>query len=61
MSRRPRTGRETIVEPMRALAARGVRELHGAEAIEVVRWIDENLCGSYVVASSKKDAVLIDI
>jgi phosphoadenosine phosphosulfate reductase len=55
------TGREKIVERMRALAARGARELDGADAVQVVRWIDENLSGSYVVASSMKDAVLIDI
>jgi phosphoadenosine phosphosulfate reductase len=53
--------RVRIVEPMRALAARGARELHGAEAMDVLGWVDENVCGSYVVASSMKDAVLIDI
>jgi phosphoadenosine phosphosulfate reductase len=52
---------EKIAERMRALAARGASELEGAGAIDVVRWIDENLSGSYVVASSMKDAVLIDI
>jgi phosphoadenosine phosphosulfate reductase len=55
------TGREKIIERTRALAARGARELDGADAIQVVRWVDENLAGSYVVASSMKDAVLIDI
>jgi phosphoadenosine phosphosulfate reductase len=54
-------GRENITERMRALAARGARELDGSDASQVVRWIDENLSGSYVVASSMKDAVLIDI
>jgi phosphoadenosine phosphosulfate reductase len=54
-------GHEKMVEPIRALAARGERELQGAQAIEAVEWIDENLGGSYVVASSMKDAVLIDI
>jgi phosphoadenosine phosphosulfate reductase len=55
------TGRENIAERMRALTARGAAELDGAGAIEVVRWVDENLSGSYVVASSMKDAVLIDL
>jgi len=55
------SGRERIAERMRALAARGATELEGADAIEIVRWVDENLAGSYVVASSMKDAVLIDI
>ncbi|MDT5110640.1 MAG: phosphoadenosine phosphosulfate reductase [Mycobacterium sp.] len=55
------TSRKHIAERMRALAARGSSELDGASAIQVVRWVDENLAGSYVVASSMKDAVLIDI
>lgn len=54
-------GRENITQRMRALAARGARELDGSDASQVVRWIDENLSSSYVVASSMKDAVLIDI
>jgi phosphoadenosine phosphosulfate reductase len=53
--------REKFTERMQALAARGARELDGEDATQVVRWIDENLSGSYVVASSMKDAVLIDI
>jgi phosphoadenosine phosphosulfate reductase len=53
------TGRENIIiERMRALAVRGARELDGADAVQVVQWIDEKLPGSYVVASSMKDAVL---
>jgi phosphoadenosine phosphosulfate reductase len=53
--------RGNFTERRRALAARGARELVGADATQTVRWIDENLSGSYVVASSMKDAVLIDI
>jgi phosphoadenosine phosphosulfate reductase len=55
------TSREHNAEWMRALAARGSSDLDGASAIQVVRWVDENVAGSYVVASSMKDAVLIDI
>ncbi len=54
-------GREQFASRIRALAQRATTELDGAEAIDVIRWVDENLAGSYVVASSMKDAVLIDL
>lgn len=46
---------------LRELAERGARELDGADAIDLLRWVDENFPGDYVVASNMQDAVLIDM
>jgi phosphoadenosine phosphosulfate reductase len=46
---------------LRELAAQGAQELHGATAIDLLRWTDENFGGEYVVASNMQDAVLIDL
>jgi phosphoadenosine phosphosulfate reductase len=46
---------------LRRLAERGAAELDGADADELLRWVDKNFGGSYVVASNMQDAVLIDM
>ena len=56
---------------LRELAVRGAAELQGADATDVLRWTEENFGGIngprgaatfiYVVASSRGDAVLIDL
>jgi phosphoadenosine phosphosulfate reductase len=46
---------------LRELADRGAAELDGADATELLRWTDETFGGSYVVASSMQDTVLIDL
>ncbi|MDT5010999.1 MAG: phosphoadenosine phosphosulfate reductase [Mycobacterium sp.] len=46
---------------MRALAERGARELDGADAVDLLRWADEQFGSRYVVASNMQDAVLIDM
>lgn len=55
---------------LRELADRGAAELDGANAVDLLRWTDENFGGitgpgkpsscDYVVASNMQDAVLID-
>ncbi len=49
-----------------ALAERGAAELDGADAVELLRWTDENFGpaasgAGYVVASNMQDAVLVDL
>jgi phosphoadenosine phosphosulfate reductase len=52
----------TVTESdLKELAARGARELDGADAAELLRWTDEHFAGEYVVASNMQDAVLIDM
>jgi phosphoadenosine phosphosulfate reductase len=46
---------------LRRLAERGAAELDGADADQLLRWVDKNFGGSYVVASNMQDAVLIDM
>jgi phosphoadenosine phosphosulfate reductase len=46
---------------LRRLAERGAAELDGADADELLRWVDKNFGGSYVVASNMQDTVLIDM
>lgn len=46
---------------LRDLARRGAAELDGAGARELLAWTDEHFGSGYVVASSMKDAVLIDL
>ncbi|MUL45725.1 phosphoadenylyl-sulfate reductase [Mycobacterium sp. CBMA293] len=46
---------------LRALAERGAAELDGASAEELLRWVDENFGGNYVVASNMQDAVLVEM
>jgi phosphoadenosine phosphosulfate reductase len=58
-------------DELRALAERGAKELDGADAIDLLRWTDENFGGvhgprgaatcRYVVASNMQDAVLVDL
>ena len=51
----------TTESDLRELAERGAEELDGADAIELLRWVDEIFRGEYVVASNMQDAVLIDM
>ena len=44
-----------------ALAERGAVELADASAEELLRWVDENFSGHYVVASNMQDAVLVEM
>nr|WP_197518880.1 phosphoadenylyl-sulfate reductase [Mycobacterium sp. ACS1612] len=46
---------------LQALAERGAAELDGANALDLLRWTDENFGGDYVVASNMQDAVLVDL
>jgi phosphoadenosine phosphosulfate reductase len=46
---------------LQALAERGAAELDGANAMELLRWTDENFGGNYIVASNMQDAVLVDL
>ena len=46
---------------LRALAERGAVELADASAEELLRWVDENFSGHYVVASNMQDAVLVEM
>ena len=58
-------------DQLRELAKRGAAELAGANAIELLRWTEENFGGvngprgwatcNYVVASNMQDAVLVDL
>jgi phosphoadenosine phosphosulfate reductase len=52
---------EKVTGHFRALAAQGVADLAGADALDILRWTDEHLAGSYVIASSMENAVLIDL
>jgi phosphoadenosine phosphosulfate reductase len=61
----------TTESDLRELAKRGAAELDGADAIDLLRWTDENFGGdygaggsasaNYVVASNMQDAVLVDM
>jgi phosphoadenosine phosphosulfate reductase len=52
----------TITEAdLRDIAAQGAKDLHGADAVELLRWTDQHFAGEYVVASNMQDAVLIDM
>ncbi|MEZ0051580.1 phosphoadenosine phosphosulfate reductase [Mycobacterium sp. MAA66] len=53
--------REKITDNYRALAVQGAADLAGADAIDILRWTDEHLAGSYVIASSMQDAVLVHL
>jgi phosphoadenosine phosphosulfate reductase len=46
---------------LRELADRGAAELADAGAEELLRWVDENFGGNYVVASNMQDAVLVEM
>ena len=46
---------------LRALAERGAEELADASAEDLLRWVDENFGGNYVVASNMQDAVLVEM
>jgi phosphoadenosine phosphosulfate reductase len=46
---------------LRELAERGAAELADATAEELLRWVDENFAGRYVVASNMQDAVLVEM
>ncbi|GAC1647557.1 MAG: phosphoadenylyl-sulfate reductase [Mycobacterium sp.] len=46
---------------LKELAQRAAVELEDAGALELLRWTDENLGGTYVVASNMQDAVLVDL
>ncbi len=50
----------TAVE-LRALAERGAQELADASAEELLRWVEDNFSGQYVVASNMQDAVLVEM
>jgi phosphoadenosine phosphosulfate reductase len=51
----------TTETDLRELAEQGARDLDGANAIELLRWADEQFSGDYVVASNMQDAVLVDM
>ncbi|MDR3664807.1 MAG: phosphoadenylyl-sulfate reductase [Mycobacterium sp.] len=53
--------RETIIDHFRALAAQGTADLAGADALDILRWTDEHLAGSYVIASTMENAALIHL
>ena len=46
---------------LRALAEQGAAELENATAEDMLRWVDENFRGAYVVASNMQDAVLVEM
>jgi phosphoadenosine phosphosulfate reductase len=46
-------------ENLRGIAARGAKELDGANAMDLLRWTDRNFPGDYIVASNMQDAVLV--
>ena len=46
---------------LRELAERGAAELADATAEELLRWVEENFSGRYVVASNMQDAVLVEM
>jgi phosphoadenosine phosphosulfate reductase len=46
---------------LKQLAERGAAELAGADAMDLLRWTDENFGVQYVVASNMQDAVLVDL
>ncbi len=46
---------------LRELAERGAAELADASAEELLRWVEENFSGQYVVASNMQDAVLVEM
>lgn len=48
-------------EDLRALAARGARDLDGASAEEILTWTDEHFGRHWVVASSMQDTVLVHL
>ncbi|OBA76545.1 phosphoadenosine phosphosulfate reductase [Mycolicibacterium mucogenicum] len=52
----------TVTETeLRELAERGAAELADAGAEELLRWVEENFSGQYVVASNMQDAVLVEM
>lgn len=53
--------RAKVTSHLRALAAQGAVDLAGAEAIDILRWTDEHLAGSYAIAASMENAVLIHL
>ncbi|WP_280829199.1 phosphoadenylyl-sulfate reductase [Mycobacterium sp. OTB74] len=55
------TARATVTGHYRELAAQGAADLVGAGALDILRWTDEHLAGSYVIASSMQDAVLVHL
>jgi phosphoadenosine phosphosulfate reductase len=46
---------------LQKLAERGAAELDGANAMDLLRWTDENFGGEYIVASNMQDAVLVSL
>ena len=46
---------------LRELAERAAVELADASAEELLRWVEENFSGHYVVASNMQDAVLVEM
>jgi phosphoadenosine phosphosulfate reductase len=46
---------------LREIAARGAAELADAEAMDLLRWTDENFGANWLLASSMQDGVLIDL
>jgi phosphoadenosine phosphosulfate reductase len=51
----------TTESDLQELAEKGARDLDGATAFELLRWVDEQFSGDYVVASNMQDAVLVDM
>jgi phosphoadenosine phosphosulfate reductase len=48
-------------ENLRGIADRGAKELDGANAMDLLRWTDQNFRGDYIVASNMQDAVLVSL
>jgi phosphoadenosine phosphosulfate reductase len=48
-------------ENLRGIAERGAKELDGANAMDLLRWTDQNFRGDYIVASNMQDAVLVSL
>jgi phosphoadenosine phosphosulfate reductase len=46
---------------LRELAARGIAELDGAGATDLLRWTDETFGDGYIVASTMRHAILVDL
>lgn len=52
---------DTSIESLKALAERGAADMEGATADELLRWVDDNFDGNYVVASNMQDGVLVEM
>lgn len=49
------------IQHLKSIVHTAADELDGADALDVLRWVDETLNGRVVVASSMQDAVVVDL